>query len=185
MSEAANHSVKGTRATAETRSAHQDPTPSLAEPRPIARASGDRLLCMFWGSTALPSHRRAGDPGRNGEHHARRHDCPPGNVNRAKFESVDGIPDQMADAAAQMQKKAEGGPEQKYLANPRPDGLLNRSIGLRSPSSRYQPDDQDNGTGAQKYPGDPIEDRENRRELRSIDLDVRRQRPRPRCNGTA
>src|SRR6185437_4745310 len=101
MIEAANQSVRGMRATAETRCAHQDPTPSLAEPRPIARASGEAMLCMLWGSTALPSHRRAGDPGRNGEHHARRYDRPPGNVDRPKLESVDGVPHQMADAAAE------------------------------------------------------------------------------------
>src|SRR5665213_1086576 len=181
---AANHSVRGTRATAETRCAHQDATPSLAEPRPIARASGERIFCMFWGSTALPSHRRADDPGRNGEHYARRHDRPPGNVDRPKLESVDGVPHQMADAATEMQKKGERGPEQHDPAAPGRDGCLHRGIGLRSPRSRYQPDDQDHGAGAQKYACDPIEDRENRRKLWPINLYVRRQRPRSRCCGT-
>src|ERR1700693_211528 len=100
MIEAANHSVRGTRATAETRSAHQGPTPSLADPRPIARASGERMFCLFWEATGLLSHRRADDPRRNGEHHARHHNRPPGNVDRPKFESVDGVPHQMADATA-------------------------------------------------------------------------------------
>src|SRR6185437_9904319 len=122
MIEAANHNVKGTRATAETRSVHQAPTPPLAEPRPIARAKGVRISCMFSGSTILPSHRRAGDPGRNREHHARSHDGPPRNVDRPKFESVDGVPDQMANAAAEMQKKSEGGPEQHDPTDPGRDG---------------------------------------------------------------
>ena len=78
-----------------------------------------------------------------------------------------GIPDQMSDPAAEMQKKGEGGSKQRDPADPGRDGCLHRSIGLRSQRSRNQPNDQDNGTGAQKYPGDPIEDRENRRELRA------------------
>src|SRR6185437_6744034 len=184
MIEAANHSVRGTRATAETRCAHQDPTPSLAEPRPIARARGERMFCIFCGSTALRSYQGTGDPGRNGEHHARRHDRPPGNVDRPKLESVHGVPHQMADAAAEMQKKCEGGREQHDPAAPGRDGCLHRGRGLRSPRSRYQPDDQDNGAGAQKYTGDPTEDRENRRKLRPINLYVRRQWPRSRCCGT-
>src|SRR5665213_740425 len=90
----------------------------------------------------------------------------------------------MADAAAEMQKKREGRPEQHDSADPGRDGCLHRSIRLRSPRSRNQPDDQDNGTGAQKHPSDSIEDRENRCELRPIDLYVRRQRPRSCCRGT-
>src|SRR6185437_16950282 len=183
MIEAANHSVRGRRATAETRSAHQAQTPSLAEPSPIARAIGERMFCMFWGSTALPSDRRAGDPGRNGERHAHRHDGPPRNVNRSELETVDAVPNQMADAAAEMQKKGEGSPEQNDSADPGCDGCLHRRIGLRPPRSRNQPDNQDNGAGAQKYSGNPIEDRENRRQLRPIDLYVRRQRPRSGCRG--
>src|SRR6185312_5055723 len=100
------------------------------------------------------------------------------------FESVDGVPDQMADAAAEMQKKSEGGPEEHDPANPRPDGCLHSVIGLRSRRRRNQPDDEHNGAGTQEYPSDPVEDRKNRRELRPINLYVRRQRPRSRRRGT-
>src|SRR6185437_8175040 len=184
MIEAANHSARGTRATAETRSAHQAPTPSLADPRPIARAKGVRMSCMFRGSTVLPSHQCADDPGRNGEHHARSDDGPSRNVDRPKFESVDGVPDQMADAAAEMQKKSEGGPEQHDPTDPGRDGCLHRSIGMRSPRRRNQPDDKHNRTATQNNSGDPVEDRKDRRKLRPIDLYVGRQWPRSRYRGT-
>src|SRR6185437_4659231 len=151
MIEAANHRVRGTRATAETRSAHQGPAPSLAEPRPIARASGERMFCLSWETMDLPSHRRADDPRRDSEHHARHHNRPSGNVDRPKLESVDGVPDQMADAAAKMQKKSEGRPEQHDPANRRPDGCLHSRIGLRPRRSGNQPDDEHDGADTQEY----------------------------------
>lgn len=43
MIEATNHNVNGMRATADTRCDNQCPTPSFAEPRPIARARDERL----------------------------------------------------------------------------------------------------------------------------------------------
>src|SRR5579872_138832 len=156
MIEAANHSVRGTRATAETRSAHQGPTPSLAEPRPIARASGERMFWLSCEATGLPSHRRADDPRRDRKHHARHHNGPSGNVYRPKFESVDGVPDQVADATAEMQKKCEGGPEQHDPAKRRPDGCVHSRVGLRPIRSGNQPDDEHDGADTQEYSGDPV-----------------------------
>src|SRR5579872_4363236 len=156
MIEALNHSVRGTRATAETRSAHHRSDPSLAEPSPIARARGER---MFLRSTPLRCYQQADDPGRHGEHYAPRHDRPPRNVDRPKFESVHGIPDQMADATAEVQKKGEGGSNQPDLSDPGRDGALDGNVGLRPSRGRHEPNDQPDGADTQKDASDPIENR--------------------------
>ena len=46
MIDATNHNVSGTSATAVTRSANQCREPRLAEPSPMARASGERKVAI-------------------------------------------------------------------------------------------------------------------------------------------
>jgi hypothetical protein len=58
-----------------------------------------------------------------------RHDGPSRNVDRPKLESVDGVPDKMTDATAQMQEEGEGATEQHGLAGPGPDRAVNNAIG--------------------------------------------------------
>ena len=60
---------------------------------------------------------------------ARRHDGPSRNVDRPKFEAVDGVPDEMTDATAQMQEEGEGAAEQHDLADPGSHHALNDAIG--------------------------------------------------------
>jgi hypothetical protein len=65
----------------------------------------------------------------------------------------------MTDATAEMQEKGEGGCEQHNLTGPGRYEYLHRGVGLRSRRRRNQPDNQNDGADAEKYPGDPIKDR--------------------------
>jgi hypothetical protein len=65
MIEAANQSVSGTSATADTRWAHQCATPDFAEPSPFARG-----VCMEQRAISLRYEKQAGDPGGCGESQA-------------------------------------------------------------------------------------------------------------------
>ncbi len=82
------------------------------------------------------------------------------------------VPDQMADAATKVHKKGEGRCEQHHLTGPGGDGALYRSVGLRAGGRCDQPDHQHHGAEAQNDASDPVDDRQNRRELRPIVLDV-------------
>ena len=169
-----NHRHRGTSATAVTRSAHQCRTPLLAEPSPRARASGERKdRLIHW---APPRDKQADHPCRHGERRARPYDRPSRNVDRPKFEAVDGVPDEMTDATAQMQEEGEGAAEQHDLADPGSDRALNHAVCPGTIRRSAQPDHQAHGAKAQNYPGDAVGDRQHRRELRPIDLDVGRKR---------
>jgi hypothetical protein len=65
----------------------------------------------------------------------------------------------MPDATAEVQEKGKRGTEQHDLTNPGRDSALHRGVDVRSCCRRNQPDNQNNGTDAQKYAGDPINDR--------------------------
>ena len=121
-----------------------------------------------------------GRPGRDGEYHARRDDGPSGNIDRPQLEAVDGIPDEVADAAAHVQEEGEGEAEHHDPSDPRPDRLLDDGVRSRPGDSGAQPDHQADGADAEDDAGDAIGDRQDRGELRPVDLDVGRQRARPR-----
>ena len=54
MIEAVNHSVRGMSATAETRSAHQNPTPFLAEPSQSHEPAASAYSACFGGPRPYP-----------------------------------------------------------------------------------------------------------------------------------
>src|SRR6266699_3597535 len=142
MSEAANQSVKGTRATASTRSSHHDSTPSRAEPSPRARPSGERMRCL---SIALSGQNRTHDPGGYGKHGARCHHHPPRGGNGGELKTTTGVPEQMPDAAAKVQAEAKDAADEQNLSEQRPDEVLHDGIGLRSCGGCNQPRDQRDG----------------------------------------
>jgi hypothetical protein len=61
---------------------------------------------------------------------------------------MDGVPHEMPDAAAEVQKKGKGSPEQHDLTDPGRDGALHLGIGRRSRRRGNQPDNQHDGAGA-------------------------------------
>src|SRR6185437_284431 len=142
MTEPRNHTVSGTRATAETRSAHPSLTPPLAEPSPSARARGERISLL---STVLSRQEQADRPGRHCKRHAAPDDRPSGDVDRPQLETVNGVPDQVADAAAQVQEEGEGEAEQHDPAAPGGADAMYRAVGSWPHGRRGQPDDQANG----------------------------------------
>ena len=70
-----------------------------------------------------------------------------------------GVPNQMPDAATEVQKKSERDPEKHNLADPGCDSVLHHAIGLWSRRSRHKPDDQRNGAATQGDARDPVENR--------------------------
>ena len=82
-----------------------------------------------------------------------------------------GVPDQVADAAAEMQDKGEGVPEQHDPADQGRDGPLYHAIGKRARRHRREPTDRHNGADIHEDAGNPDEDRQDRRELRSVVLE--------------
>lgn len=90
----------------------------------------------FDGPRPLSLHQGAYDPGCQCQGDARRHHHPSRNVDRSEFKSVHGVPNQMPNAAAQVQEKGEGGPEKHNLADPGCDSALHHTIGMRSRRSR-------------------------------------------------
>ena len=87
-----------------------------------------------------------------------------------------GVPHEVANAAAEMQEESEGATEQHNLTGPRCDDALNDGVSPWPRRRGSQPDNQPHGEGTQDDAGDPIGDRQDRSELRSIMLDVGRER---------
>src|SRR5665213_3124871 len=54
------------------------------------------------GSSEPPAKTKTRRPGRHGERHARGHHGPSGNIDRPQLEAMNGAPDEVADAAAQV-----------------------------------------------------------------------------------
>src|SRR3954465_2161186 len=107
MTEATNQRLNGTSAIAVTRCAHQCSTPSLAEPSPIARPSGERIRdAIISGDPA----RDPGNPRGESQHTGRPEDYPPAEIGRFEVEGVTGVPNEMADAVAQMVEQRHGPP---------------------------------------------------------------------------
>lgn len=87
-----------------------------------------------------------------------------------------GVPHKVANASAEMQEESEGASKQNDLAGPGRDGALNDGIGPWPRRPRGQPDNKPNGKSTQNDPGKAISDRQDRRELWPIMLDVGRER---------
>lgn len=75
-----------------------------------------------------------------------------------------------------MQEKDESEAEHYDSAGPRPDRLLNGGARFGSGCRRTQQDDQADSAEAQNDAGVTVADRQNRGELRPVDLDVGRER---------
>ena len=88
---------------------------------------------------ASPCDEQSGDPGCHSEHEARPHYGPPRGVDRLQLEAIAGIPDQMSDAAAQMQEKRKGYAEQNdATVRARVTSFLQESFGGMFPFSRFE-----------------------------------------------
>src|SRR6185312_11929582 len=147
-------------------------TASAARARPPLLAPPTSATNRFWlnrvpwrvlaesgsvgGSSGPPADSEANCPSRHGEHHAHSHHGPSRDVNRPKLEAVDGVPDEVADAAAQMQEEGESAAEKHEAADPRPDRSLGDCIGRRAGGSGAQPDYQADGADAQDDASDAI-----------------------------
>src|SRR5207248_2566154 len=161
------------RATAITRSSHHDSTPSLADPSPRARPSGERMRrCL---SIILSGQNRTTDPGGYGKHGARRHDNPPGGVDGAELKAATGVPQQMPDASAKVQEEAKDAADEQNLSEQGLHEVLHDGIGLRSGGGRSQPRDQRDGVNAQRDTGQPMGEGQDGGELWPVDLKVRRE----------
>src|SRR5205823_5636586 len=100
---------------------HQCSTPSLAEPSPTTRPKGVRRL---WGSSIRPfptgstaSSRAplhgAGDEGDDGQRRAARDHRPSAGIGRRQVEAMAGVPDEMANAVAEVKEQGEGPADEK------------------------------------------------------------------------
>src|SRR5579883_3184916 len=110
MTAATNHKPSGTSAIAVTRWRDQCSTPSLAEPRPRARPSGERR-----GGSAISAApaRQPGDPGGERQQRGRRDDDPAAGIDGLQLQGVAGIPPQMPDAVAEMVEQRDAPAEQQ------------------------------------------------------------------------
>ena len=148
-------------------------TPSLAEPSPRARPSGERMRRL---SMTLPGQIQAHEPGGRGEHSARRHHRPPGRIDCAKLKAAACIPEQMADATAEMQEVTKYATSKDDLTEPRLHEAVHERVRLRPRSRRHQPRDQCDGANAQCDARQPVSERQDGGELRLVDLQVRGER---------
>src|SRR5271166_6246275 len=134
MTAATNHKQRGTSANAVTRCAIQCPTPSLAEPRPTARPSGDRIraggaarirdVAISTGPVG-----NTGDPGDRCQNCGRPDDDPTAGVGRPKIERMAGIPDQVPNAIAQVIEQCCGPAEQRGDPKPGSEKILHAAKG--------------------------------------------------------
>ena len=128
-----------------------------------------------------PPTAETGRPGRHGEHYARRHHGPSRDIDRPQARSRGRYPRRGGGCRrTRCRKKAKVQPNNTNAADPRPDRLLDGGVGLRPGGSGAQPDHQADGADAEDDAGDAIGDRQDRGELRPVDLDVGRERSRPR-----
>src|SRR5438094_4659375 len=127
-----NQTVSGTSARALTRCRHQCATPSLAEPRPIARPSGERIGAWVWGSAmSMSPMRNADHPSNDSQGGGDREHRPAAGIDAVQLESMAGVPPQMSDAVAQVVEQREAPAEQQHQSQPRTEKALDRGIGCR------------------------------------------------------
>src|SRR5438270_9523438 len=124
-----NQTVSGTSARALTRCRHQCATPSLAEPRPIARPSGERIGAWVWGSAmSIRPMRNADHPCNDGQDGGDGEHRPAAGINAVQLEPMAGVPPQMPDAVAQVIEQREAPAEQQYEADPGAEKALDPGI---------------------------------------------------------
>src|SRR5271155_2738329 len=123
-----NHRTSGTSAAAVTRCSSQCSTPSFADPRPIARPSGERIRDAA--ISADPA-RDPGDPGNHGQDRRRGDDDPAADVGGFEVKGMTGIPDQMPDTVAQMIEQRRAPAEQQDDPEPGADEIGDGAVGLR------------------------------------------------------
>src|SRR5665213_1311404 len=114
MTDAANHTVNGTSARADTRSRHHCWAPAFAEPSPSARLSGERMISLLTDGTRQND---ADDPGDDRERRTHQHHRPTRRVDRAQLEAEARIPRQVPDAPAEVQEKGKRTSKQQDLAD--------------------------------------------------------------------
>src|SRR5690242_8529971 len=102
-SDTANQTTSGMSAMAVSRCAHQWPTPSLAEPRPRARARGV-LRSSIIASSRQP---QADDPREDRGDQRDGDDDPAAAIGVLQLEAVTRIPEQVTDAVAEVIEGAE------------------------------------------------------------------------------
>src|SRR6266478_4503732 len=131
MTAITNHRVSGTNAIAVSRCIHQCSTPSLAEPRPIARPSGERIGGRICGAAmSMAPLRQADDPDEDGQHRGGGEHRPAPGIDAAELQAAPGVPPQMPDAVAQMVEQRDAPAEQHQQSQPRAEKTLDASIWL-------------------------------------------------------
>src|SRR5882672_8305734 len=133
-SETANHTTSGISAMAVIRCAHQWCTPSLAEPRPRARARGV-LRSPFMSHQPQPDDpRRRGGDQRDGD------DGPAAAIGVLELETVAGVPEQVPDAVAQVIEAAEQPAAQEDAADDRGVEALEHRVGVGACRREHHPE---------------------------------------------
>src|SRR5438105_5777347 len=135
MSEMANPTTSGMTAMAVSRCAHQWPTPSLAEPRPRARARGV-LRSSMRASLDQPE---ADDPRQSRGDQRDDNDGPATAIGVLELEAVARVPEQVPDAIAEMVEGAEQPAAQHDAAHDRGVEALEQRIGARARSGVDHP----------------------------------------------
>src|SRR5260370_25931055 len=124
-SEMTTHTASGMSAMAVSRCAHQWPTPSLAEPRPRARARGV-LRSSMRASLDQPE---ADDPRQSRGNQRDDNDGPAAAIGILEIEAVARIPEQVPDAVAEVIEGAEQPAAQDDAADDRGVEALEQRIG--------------------------------------------------------
>src|SRR3954471_17993764 len=126
-----NHNTSGTSAIEVTRNAHQCSTPSFAEPRPIARPSGERIGARKrWSAISIAPAGQADEPGGDCQHGGRGQNRPAAGIDALQFEAAAGVPPQMPDAVAEMVEQRHAPAEQQDQAEPGTEKTLHPGISL-------------------------------------------------------
>src|SRR5258708_5824396 len=180
-SEMANHTTSGMSAMAVSRWAHQCPTPSLAEPRPRARARGVLRSSM----RAALDQPEADDPRQGRGEKRDDDDGPAAAIGVLELEAVGRVPEQVPDAVAEMIEGAEQPAAQDDADGDRGVEALEQRIGARASRRVDHPGREIERPDSERDAGRAMQDRQDRRELPLVDLKMGRQRPVGRPIGDA
>src|SRR6185437_1150510 len=170
-----NQSVSGTRATADTRWAHHSAAPLPAGPSPLARARGERVSCTM----LLAHHEKTDRPGDDRQREAGHHHDPARDIDGAKLEPMHRVPHQVPDPSTEMEEEGEGEKEEDDLPGYRKECSSHAGIGRRTESASRQPDNETHSSYSQEHAGDAVAYGQHRGDLRTVDLNIGRQRPLP------
>src|SRR5258707_4783582 len=180
-SEMANHTTSGMSAMAVRRCAHQWPAPSLAEPRPRARARGV-LRSSMRASLDQPE---ADNPRQNRGDQRDDNDGPAAAIGILELEAVARVPEQVPDAVAEMIEGAEQPAAQDDAADDRGVEALEQRVGTRAGRGVDRPGREIERPHGERNAGGAVQDRQDRSELPLVDLQVGGQRPVGRPIGDA